>query len=77
MPNSGVFLVGIKRLRLAKNWTQKQLGEKIGKSANAVYRYERRGCSPRACLLKSLSRALGCEIWELFFDPSHAVVIRL
>ncbi|MBX3168806.1 MAG: helix-turn-helix transcriptional regulator [Candidatus Eremiobacteraeota bacterium] len=69
MPNSGVFLVGVKRLRLAKNWTQKELGERIGKSANAVYRYERRRCNPRGYLLRALSRALDCEIWELFFDP--------
>ena len=69
MPNSGVFLVGIKRLRLARKWTQRELGERIGKSANCIYRYERRPCSPRAELLKVLCRAFGCEMWELFFDP--------
>jgi transcriptional regulator with XRE-family HTH domain len=69
MPNSGVFLVGIRRLRLARKWTQRELGEKIGKTGNCIYRYERRPCSPRADLLKVLSKAFGCDIWELFFDP--------
>ena len=69
MPNSGFFLLGVKRLRLARNWTQRELGERIGKSANAVYRYERRRCSPRGDLLRVLSMAFGCEVWELFFDP--------
>lgn len=68
MPNSGVFLVGIRRLRLARNWTQKELGERIGKSANCIYRYERRRFrSFRADLLRALSLAFGCEIGELFF----------
>lgn len=69
MPNSGVFLVGIKRLRLARNWTQRELGERIGKSANCIYRYERKPCGPRAELLKVLCKVFGCETWELFFDP--------
>lgn len=58
----------IKYHRKNKNLTQKQLGEKIGKSDNTISNYEKGFISPSQDALFSLARALGVSVDD-FFPP--------
>ena len=60
-----VRLKSLRKLRLAKKLTQKQLAELLGISVRQVSRYETTGCYPRGPLLERLCEVLGCQETQL------------
>lgn len=56
----------IKVLREAAGLTQKELGDKIGKSAATVRSYEKGNTSPSATTLEKIAKATNVEIEEMF-----------
>ena len=55
----------IKRLRVNKELTQKELGEACGVSQGTVAQWEKGICFPKAEKIPALSRVLGCNSEEL------------
>ncbi len=53
----------IKELRLTKNWTQKELAEKIGQAQSTVFYWEQNKQEPNISSLKKL-----CEIFDVSAD---------
>lgn len=56
----------IKYYRKSKNLTQKQLGQKIGKSDNTISNYEKGIAAPSQDALFSLAAALDIKVDDLF-----------
>lgn len=63
--------VAIYKYRKHLSLTQKELGEKIGVSANTINQYENGVRKPNIIILKKLANVLGCttdqllENWEM------------
>lgn len=55
----------IKRLRVNKELTQKELGEACGVSQGTVAQWEKGVCFPKAEKIPALSRILECDSEEL------------
>lgn len=55
----------IKKLRVNKELTQKELGEACGVSQGTVAQWEKGICFPKAGKIPALSRVLGCDSEEL------------
>ena len=60
---SGINL--IKKLRVNKELTQKQLGEACGVTQGTVAQWEKGICFPKAGKIPALSRVLECDSAEL------------
>lgn len=60
----------IKQLREAKGWTQEELAERSGVSAQAVSHYETGRRSPLFSTAVHLAAALGCPVTDLLQDPT-------
>ena len=58
----------IKAYRYQHNLSQRDFGELMGVSAQAVCKWERDLCCPDIILLPALSRVLGCMIDDLFAE---------
>lgn len=58
----------IKEMRLARGWTQKQLGELCGMADSAIRRYEADRGNPTLSTLKKFADAFGVEISTLQND---------
>ena len=56
----------IKKLRLEKGLSAKQLGEKAGISWRYIYMIENDECNPSLKKLKAIAEVLGIEIKDLF-----------
>ena len=56
----------IKQYRLENNWTQQELGSKIGISKNAIGNYEKGIRSPKKDTMFDLANAFGISIDDLF-----------
>jgi transcriptional regulator with XRE-family HTH domain len=54
----------IARYRLAKGWTQRDLGERVGASTTSVSEWEN-GAKPRPRYIAKLAEALGVDGLEL------------
>lgn len=71
----------IKRKRLKKGWTPKQLAKVIGWHAVNVYKVERGARSnPDLATLEAFSNALGCETFELvarYYERNDGVAFPL
>ena len=68
------ILRGLRHLRLTKQWTQQELGRRLGISAKTVFRYENRRMLPRVSLLEKLCVVLDCRMWQLFHEPEEEAV---
>ena len=55
----------IKRFRLEKGMTQKQLGDKCGIADSAIRRYELGGANPKIETLIKIADALDVDVYEL------------
>lgn len=60
----------IKKIRLNKNMTQKQLGALCGMADSAIRRYENGGANPKIETLGKIAQALNVSIGDL--DPSYS-----
>ena len=60
------FGENIKKYRLLKNFSQKQLGEKLGFSARTVSDWECNNTEPNVNVIKNLVKALDITYEELF-----------
>lgn len=60
----------IKKIRLNKNMTQKQLGDLCGMADSAIRRYENGGANPKIETLGKIAQALNVSIGDL--DPSYS-----
>ena len=58
----------IQQERLKKGWTQKHLGELIGKDHTMISYYETGKNEPSAPTMRKLSKLFGCSINKLFPD---------
>lgn len=65
----------IKELRLSKGLTQKQLGEKIGRSTESVKKYESGEVTPPHTVLKQIANTLGVSLAELTLSQEELEVI--
>lgn len=73
----------IRRLRLERNLSQAELGERIGKTHYLISAIERGVVSPSLETLVDIAKALGKPLYEIFFeiekgsidDPSLAFVV--
>ncbi|MBR5129215.1 MAG: helix-turn-helix transcriptional regulator [Firmicutes bacterium] len=59
----------IKRIRLKKGLTQKQLGDLCGMADSAIRRYELGKANPKIETLKKIADALDVNVQELIFIP--------
>ena len=64
----------IKKLRTLKELTQKQLGEKIGKSAITIRKYESGEITPPWTVLEDIAKALDVPFNELIPDNSQEAI---
>lgn len=55
----------IKKIRIEKGYTQKQLGEKCGMADSAIRRYENGVAKPKISTLRRITDALGIHIYDL------------
>lgn len=55
----------IKRLRNERDWSQAELGEKIGKTRTAIWQYERGETEPRMGVVEDLARVFGVPKSEI------------
>lgn len=60
------FGQNIKRYRLIKGWTQKQLGEKLGFSARTISDWECGNTEPAVAIIKKLCEILDVSLDDLF-----------
>lgn len=60
----------IRRLRLKRGMTMKQLGERVGKSEACICLYETGGRTPPVKVAKKLAAALGC-VWEELYEEDE------
>lgn len=58
----------IKKIRKAKNLTQKQLGELSGIAEPTIRRYESGSLNPKIGTIKKIAFALRVQPWDLFPD---------
>ncbi len=58
----------IEQLRREHNWTQKELGAKVGVSGQAVYNWEAGNKAPSASTLRRLAQAFGVCMEEIDFE---------
>ena len=63
----------IKKLRLSKKLTQKQLGEKIGRSTESIKKYESGEITPPWSVVERIAEALNVPFNELVPDNSQKV----
>lgn len=68
---SGPILAGLKRLRKLKGLSQLRFGDSIGVDSKCISRYETEAIVPRLAYLRAMCRVLGCQLWQLFFDPEQ------
>ena len=61
----------IKKYRASANITQKEFGDMIGVTAQAVSKWERGEGYPDITILPSIARVLDCSVSD-FFDNSRA-----
>lgn len=73
--NSLAKLVGsnIAARRKMKNWTQAQLGEKLGIGTDSLCRIERGIMAPRFQRLDDIAQALDCSVTDLFKTPEELI----
>lgn len=65
---------GLKRMRLAAGLSLRELGSRLGVSAQAVHKWETGVAWPSAYLLPQIAEALDCSIAELYAEePGEAV----
>ncbi|WP_238455544.1 helix-turn-helix domain-containing protein [Desulfolucanica intricata] len=64
----------IKKLRLSKKLTQKQLGEKIGRSTESIKKYESGEITPPWTVLEDIAKALDVPFNELIPDYSQEAI---
>lgn len=57
--------------RKQKNWTQAQLGEKLGIGTDSLCRIERGVMAPRFQRLEEIARLLDCSVADLFKTPEE------
>lgn len=64
------FGATLKALRAARGWSQKELTEKINRSANTIWRYENNFQEPTLDTLRSFSAIFGVPLsfWESEVD---------
>ena len=62
MTAGGLVAAEIRRLRLARGWTQVQLGAALGWSQQAVAKLERDDANPGVDTLAKVARALGAHL---------------
>lgn len=64
------FGATLKALRAARGWSQKELAEKINRSANTIWRYENNFQEPTLDTLRSFSAIFGVPLsfWESEVD---------
>lgn len=64
------FGATLKALRAARGWSQKELAEKINRSANTIWRYENNFQGPTLDTLRSFSAIFGVPLsfWESEVD---------
>jgi DNA-binding XRE family transcriptional regulator len=55
----------LRQRRLAKGWTQFELGQRVGRTATSVCEWEAGQCIPEAEIIPKLARALGIPPLEL------------
>lgn len=55
----------LKEIRVRKNLTQEELGEKVGVSYRTIYQYESGRREPSLRILRLLATALNCTIDEI------------
>ena len=64
----------IKKLRLSKKLTQKQLGEKIGRSTESIKKYESGEITPPWNVVERIAEALNVPFNELVPDNSQEAI---
>ena len=65
-------MVGLKRMRLAAGLSLRELGSRLGVSAQAVHKWETGVAWPSAYLLPQIAEALDCSIVELYAEEPEA-----
>ena len=63
---------GLKRMRLAAGLSLRELGSRLGVSAQAVHKWETGIAWPSAYLLPQIAEALDCSIAELYAEEPEA-----
>ncbi len=58
--------MNIKQLRLKKQWSQKQLADKLNVSQQTIAKWENQKSFPRSVLLPKLAIVLNCTIEDLY-----------
>ena len=61
----------IREMRIKKNLTQKQLGEKCGIADSAVRKYESGKVQPKLDMIKKLANALDCNFLDLIVSETY------
>ena len=64
-----IFAQNVKRIRLAKGYSQDELGEQSGLTRNYIGNIERRENSPSLQSMEAVADALGVSLLELL-EPS-------
>lgn len=64
-----IFAQNMKRIRLAKGYSQDELGEQCGLTRNYIGNIERRENSPSLQSMEAIADALGVSLLELL-EPS-------
>ena len=74
--NNLAKLVGcnIAARRKQKNWTQAQLGEKLGIGTDSLCRIERGVMAPRFQRLDDIAHFLDCSVADLFKTPEELLI---
>lgn len=65
----------IRRLRRERNWTQEELGQRVGIDKRNVSRYETGSLNPSRKTLARFANALGVNIEELYEAPSQPTLV--
>ena len=63
---------GLKRMRTAAGLSLRELGSRLGVSAQAVHKWETGVAWPSAYLLPQIAEALDCSIADLYMDGPQA-----
>jgi len=64
-----IFAQNMKRIRLAKGYSQDELGEQCGLTRNYIGNIERQGNSPSLQSMEAIAEAFGVSLLELL-EPS-------
>ncbi len=67
-----IFVQNLRRLRLAKGYTQERLAEELGVSAQSVSRWECGNTLPDVMLLPKLARLYGITVDDLYREEVNA-----